>query len=118
MATIDAERAFDLMYELLKAHPWLNKGGTMTSSDAIAEQEAIAFLAAGDLSRQWGDCGAAARRVVNSLLIDFMVKLRDPESPISRSSWEIDTDQPEWRQALCVISAEISMSHPHMKVKH
>src|SRR5690606_19174334 len=39
MKSINAEDAFELMYELLKAHPWLNQAGVMKPEDAHAETE-------------------------------------------------------------------------------
>lgn len=107
MKSINAEDAFELMYELLKAHPWLNQAGVMKPEDAHAETEAQSFLLAGNLAGRWGDSSPAARRVVNSLLLDFMAKLRMPGHPISRSSWQVDEAQPKPEQALAVIAQQI-----------
>lgn len=118
MKEIDAEKAFELMYELYKAHPWLNKPGTMRPEDAPAEAEAVAFLLAGDFSRKWKGCSPAARRVAASLLLDFMAKLRTPGHPISSSSWTVPANLPPWRQALAVIGHEIRAAHPRLAERH
>ncbi len=118
MIEIDAEKAFELMYELYKAHPWLNNPGIMRPEDAQAEGEAVAFLMAGDFSKKWGNCRPAARRVAASLLLDFMRKLRTPGHPINMSSWHVSADLSAWRQALAVIALEIERSHPHLASRH
>jgi hypothetical protein len=118
LKTIDSEAAFELVYELFKAHPWLNEPGNMRPQDSPAEQEAVAFLAAGDLSNGWGSCSLSARRIASSLLLDFLAKLQIPGSPISNRSWTVDETLPQWRQALAVLAEEIGHSHPHLKLRH
>lgn len=115
---INAETAFALIYELFKKHPWLVKQEVMTPSDAVAEQEAVAFLLAGDMSQQWAGCSAAARRVVCSLLLDFMLKLQDSNSSLSHSSWVVQANQSKTDQALSVVAAEIRRAHPQLKAIH
>ena len=109
-ATIDSEKAFELMYELFKAKPWLNSAGIMTEKDHPFEDEALAFLLTLESADGWGSCAEPARRVVNSLLLDFMAKLHDH---FSRRVWTIPAGLPPWRQAARIIRAEIDESHPH-----
>ena len=118
MKEIDAEKAFELMYELYKAHPWLNAPGVMQPEGIPAEAEAVAFLLAGDFSNKWGECSPAACRVASSLLLDFMGKLRTPGHPLNVSSWRVSADLPRWRQALAIIACEIEDSHPHLGARH
>lgn len=115
LKTIDADDAFALIFELLKAHPWLNEPGVMHPEDAVAEQEAVAFLLAGDLSRQWDGCSPQARRVVNHLLLDFMGRLR---TVMARRSWQVPKGSTKTAQALAVVAAEIARSHPHLQLRH
>ena len=118
MKTVDAETAFALFFKLFKAHPWLNSAGTMTEQDEHAEAEALDFLLTANFANKWNGCSEPARRVVNGLLLDFMLKLQSPESVISRSSWEVSDGQPEWQQALQIIDIEIRRSHPRYAVRH
>ncbi|EIJ33330.1 hypothetical protein [Thiothrix nivea] len=115
MTTVNAEKAFELMYELFKAKPWLNSAGVMAGDDFHAESEAVAFLLTLDQAEGWGDCSAPARRVVNSLLLDFLSKLR---GSMAHHTWEVDAGLPKWRQAVAVISSEILGSHPHLSKRH
>lgn len=115
---IDAEKAFELMYELFREHPWLNKPGVMRPEDVMFEQEAVAFLLTCDLDKNWEGCPLGVQRVVLSLLIDFMAKLRTPEHPISMSSWFVPADEPPCLQALAVIAQEIERSHPKIRSRH
>lgn len=116
--TINAEAAFALIFNLFKTHPWLNSPGTMSPEDALAEQEAVAFLLAGNLSNKWSGCSEPAQRVVNTLLLDFMAKLRTPGASISRDSWVVPKGASKDEQALALIAAEIYRSHPHLKLRH
>ena len=113
--TINAETMFDLMVDLFKAHPWLNAPGLMRPEDAVAEQEAAAFLLAVDLSRQWGECSPRAQRVVNHLLLDFIAKLG---TTMAGRSWQISAGLTKTEKALSVIAAEIRHSHPHLQLRH
>ena len=114
MKTINADEAFELFFHLMKAMPWLNQGGIMQAEkDAHAEEEAIVFLRAlcGGKVSDWGDCSPAARRVVNSLIIDFMSKLCAPYSSISRSRWQVPVQSTQVQQALAVIQQAIERGH-------
>jgi len=115
MAVINAEKAFELMYELFKAKPWLNSAGVMTELDHQAEDEAVAFLLTLESAKDWGSCSASAMRVANSLLLDFLAKL---DGPLSQRAWMIQDGIPKWKQAALVIASEIQRSHPHFSSKH
>lgn len=113
--TINAETVFGLMYDLFKSHPWLNAPGLMRPEDAMVEQEAVAFLLAGDLSRQWDECSPGARRVVNHLLLDFLAKLG---TTMTGRSWQIRAGLSKTEKVLSVIAAEIQHSHPPLQLRH
>lgn len=113
---IDAEKAFELMYELFKAKPWLNSGGVMTDEDNSSEDEALAFMLTLENAEAWGDCSAPARRVTNSLLLDFIMKLQT--GIFNNKTWIIPAGRPLWRQATHLICAEIRSSHPHFARTH
>lgn len=110
MARVNAEKAFELMYELFKAKSWLNEPGVMSDCDHHAEDEAVSFMLTLETAVNWGNCTESARKVVNSLLIDFLAKLR---GPMAHRYWDIPEGIPKWRQAAIIISAEIQKSHPH-----
>lgn len=116
--SVDAEGAFELMFELLKARPWLRDAGTMTAEDAPAETEALAFLLSAHTADGWGDCSLAARRVASSLILDFMFKLRQSGSGPSRTVWRVPADQPAWRQALHLIGQQIEKQTPPPGSRH
>lgn len=113
--TVDSEKAFELIYELFKAKPWLNSAGTMTEKDHPSEDEALAFLLTLETADGWGSCAEPARRVANSLLLDFMAKLH---VQFSSRLWEIPAGLPPWRQAARIIRAEIAENHPHFSRTH
>lgn len=112
---INAETVFSLMYDLFKSHPWLNAPGLMRSEDTVAEQEAAAFLLAGDLSRQWGECSPGAQRVVNHLLLDFLAKVG---TTMVDRTWQIPAGLTKTEKVLSVIASEIQRSHPHLQLRH
>lgn len=118
MKQVDSEKAFELMYELFKEHPWLNEPGIMSPDDAPYESEAVAFLLAADMSNRWQGCSQSAQRVALSLLIDFTGKLVTPGHPLSEAFWSVPVDAPAWKQALAVVSHEIEQSHPHLGSRH
>jgi hypothetical protein len=117
MQTIHAEKVCELMYALFMAKPWLNKPGVMTDNDALAESEAIMFLQnmAHD-TNDFGNASAAAQRIVNSLLLDFMAKVTRPSPSLQERTWLIVQSESEVSQALEVISAEIARNHPQPKL--
>lgn len=118
--TIKAERAAELLYELFKAKQWLVKSTVMLAEDAPAEAEAVMFLQRLTLHDVdgFGNLSAAARRVVCTLLMDFIAKLMMPGHPLNLKSWRVDASLTQPFQALQVIAAEIGDSHPHLTVKH
>lgn len=87
----------------------------MRPGDAAAEQEASAFLPAGDLSAQWGECSPGAQRVVNHLLLDFIAKLG---TTMAGRSWQIPAGLANTQKVMAVIAAEIQRSHPHLQWRH
>jgi len=116
--SVDADGAFELMFELLKARPWLREAGTMTPEDAPAETEALAFLLAAQTANGWGDCSLAARRVAGSLIIDFMLKLRQPGSHLSQTVWQVPANRPAWQQALHLVAQQIGKQSPPPGARH
>lgn len=112
---IDSQKAFELMYELFKAKPWLNSAGVMSEADHPAEDEALAFLLTLETAQGWGECTKPACRVVNSLLLDFTAKLR---GPYAHRRWEVPMGLAPWRQAARIVHAEIYRSHPHLLKRH
>lgn len=120
MKTINADQAAELLLELFKAKPWLNKPGTMESDDFHKETEAILFLQRFTAKQvdSYSGINESAQRVVTSLLHDFMYKLMHPEHPLSKKTWAIDDSQSMPDQALQVIAAEIAQSHPRKQDDH
>jgi hypothetical protein len=90
----------------------------MRGSDASAEAEAIDFLLTLESARNWGKCSLPARRVANSLLLDFVAKLMAPASALSRSSWEVSAQDEPWRKAVYAVVHEIRRSHPRFQSSH
>jgi len=118
--TLDANAVTEALFELLKCKSWINEPGMMTASDAGAEPEAIAYLlnlCRGDLTG-WGTCSHPARRVVRSLLIDFIAKLQHPGSSVRTLTWSVPSQLPTWRRALAVVEQEIARSHPLQTKPH
>lgn len=111
--TVTANQAAPLLLELFKAKPWLNQPGTMLPEDAGAEEEAVHFLLTLETAGGWGLISAAARRVANTLLLDFLARLMHPESPSAGNVWQVTSGFPAWRQAAEVVGAEIRRSHAH-----
>lgn len=116
--TVSADQAAGLVFELFKAKPWINQGGVMQPEDACAEEEAVHFLLTLDTASNWGAISEAARRVANSLLLDFLARLMHPESPNADDVWRVTFGLPAWRQASEVIAAEIRRSHTHIATPH
>lgn len=120
MKMINAERAAELIFELLKAKPWLVKPEIMNESDFSAEPEAIIFLQnmVENGANSYGNTSEQAQRIVSSLMHDFMGKLMHPNHPLSKKTWMVDDSKPIPDQALQVIGAEIAQSHPHKQGIH
>ena len=106
---VDAERAFELMYLLFQEKPWLTKPGMAKEPDAPFENEALTFLLTLDAASGWGDCSEPARRLVTTLLLDFMTKLK---GSLADHQWETSDDFPPWLQAVQIICAGILEEHP------
>lgn len=116
--TVNADQAAALFFELFKAKPWINQGGVMQPEDECAEGEAVRFLLTIETADGWGAAGDSVKRVVNSLLLDFLANLMHPDSPFSGKSWQVPSDGPKWRQAAVIIAAEIRRSHAHVATRH
>lgn len=112
---IDANKAFELMYELLKKKPWLNSAGIMSDADRPFEEAALMFLIKLETATSWGDCPEPARRVANSLLIDFMAKL---SGPYAQHVWKVPSGLSPWRQAAKLIRDEIHEIHRRLPRTH
>ena len=119
MPTVDSEAAFGLFYELLKAKPWLLNTGRPMRAVPEAESGAIAFLlqlAAGNAS-DWGNLDDDARDTASALLMDFFIKLRQPNSPLSGKRWEVAAAEP-WQQALEIVARQLRLAHPRQTTPH
>lgn len=116
--SVSAEQMGGFVLELFKVKPWLTTGEVMKESDASSEAEAIDFLLALDAATGWGNCSMPARRVANSLLLDFMANLLHPGTRLSRCSWEVPRHDEPWRQASYGIAQEIRRSHPRFQSPH
>lgn len=112
---VDAERAFELMYLLIQEKPWLRSPDLMDDQDAKFEDEALAFLSTLETATDWGNCSKPARRVVVTMLCDFMAKLN---GPFADRQWEVLANQPPWLQAVQIICAEIRDNHPDFATTH
>lgn len=112
---IDAEKAFAAMYALFQEKPWLNDAGIMRGEDARFEEEALLFLLGLETAQSWDHCSEPARRIVNSLLVDFMGKLR---GPFLQRTWKVPAGLPPWRLAVQIIRDEIHAGHPFLPTIH
>lgn len=113
MKEINAEQAYELMFELFKIHPWLLEPGMIRPNDLHAEKEACDFILRGDFSDEWQDCSMPAQRVVAAVLADFLTSLRTKGHSINASSWQVPEGVAPWEQALAVVQQEIVRTHPH-----
>ncbi|OHC68601.1 MAG: hypothetical protein A3H93_09050 [Rhodocyclales bacterium RIFCSPLOWO2_02_FULL_63_24] len=116
--TVSADQAAGLVFELFKAKPWINQGGVMQPEDECAEGDAVRFLLSIETADGWGAAGDSVKRVVNSLLLDFLAKLMHPASPFSGRQWRVPADGPAWRQAAVILADEIRHSHGHLATRH
>ncbi len=108
---IDAERVFELMYLLFQEKPWLIKPGLFKVSDAPFEDEALAFMLTLDTATGWGTCSEQAQRLVATMLVDFMTKLK---GPFADRQWHSSEDLDPWLQAVQIIFDEILGNHPRL----
>ncbi|MGH1447901.1 MAG: hypothetical protein ACRBBM_00550 [Pseudomonadaceae bacterium] len=109
---INASQAFDCMYYLFRQFPWLAQ--QEPKMEAAAEHEAVTFLLqlAQGQHTSWGELPAVVRGTVVGLTMDFMIKLQDPQSALSRATWVVDAGSEPWQKALAVIAHEIQRSFP------
>lgn len=112
---VNAEKAFELMYELFKAKPWISTVGAMTDEDHAFEGEGLLFLMTLKEADDWGTCSKPAQRIAASLLIDFTARLR---GPLYHAEWRVPADLPPWAQAAQIVQDEICRSHPHLSELH
>jgi len=109
MKAVDSEYAAELIFEFLKANPWLNTPGVMTRDDYHAKDEAILFLQQMVIhgANSFGDISQPAQRIVSAFLLDFMGKLVHPEHPLNGKAWLVDDSKSMPDQALQIIAAAI-----------
>lgn len=115
MIIVNAEKAFELIFNLFQHKPWLTTSGPMTEADYHAEGEAVAFLLSLEQEQSFENCSPAAARVATALLLDFMVKL---QGPFSQHCWQVSPNLALWQQALAIVSAEIRGSHSPLANMH
>ncbi|WP_136414764.1 hypothetical protein [Herbaspirillum sp. ST 5-3] len=118
---INCDKAAGALYELLMKKAWINSGGVMTPADADSEMDSALFLISLATNPEidgWGHATPPVRRVVNSLMLDFLAKLMHPNGPFVEKTWRVPSNLPSWRQALFVIAHEIQRSHPHLVRPH
>ncbi len=110
--TITSEKVFDGLYALIKAKPWLVD--TEPCFDESAEKDAIRFLLLlqGGAVNGWGNLPSNVRGTVVGLILDFLAKLRMPESIFSNAVWQVSAKVLPWQQAMEVVAQEIKRSHP------
>lgn len=118
--TVDAGEAFVLMVALLRAIPWIvhNPSQGFPKASVRDERKAEAITAIFVICRSRCLSGWPPRThcdtkaTVSFLLMEFMVGLKHPESALSRSSWDVSADQPEYIQALEILESEVLRSDP------
>ncbi|MER0203693.1 MAG: hypothetical protein DU480_07490 [Nitrosomonas sp.] len=114
MRTINAAHAAELIFELLKANPWLNTPEIATGDDYQAKDEAILFLRNMAIhgAHSFGGISESAQRIASGFLLDFMGKLMNPEHPLNRKTWLVDDTKAVADQALQIIAGEIVENQP------
>lgn len=119
-STLNADDAFSAMFELFKAKPWLVGKEDLTEMNPLAENEAISFILSitSGAPDGWGNISKDAKNVVTSLMMDFIAKLRMPNSPFSKVTWQVPAGLAPWQQALEIIAYEIRQAHPVAANKH
>ncbi|WYX07956.1 hypothetical protein WJ973_25425 [Achromobacter xylosoxidans] len=118
--TVDSHAAFVLMVGLLQAIPWIvhNPSQGLPSISVRDERRAEAITVIFVICRSrclngWPPrTHADTRATVSYLLMDFMVKLKDPQSDFSARSWDVPDDQPAYIQALEILESEVLRPHP------
>lgn len=117
--TINAEAAFGLVYALFRHYPWLLGAKNLSPMEQSVEHEAVRFilsLAKGDM-RNWGNTSKETQNVVSGLLLDFLVKLKQP-NVYGATLWEVSDKAEPWQQALEVVACEIRKAHPYVEDIH
>ncbi len=117
--TINAETAFDLVYALFQHYPWLLGEKSLSPLEQSVEHEAVKFilsLAKSDI-RNWGNTNEETQNVVSGLLLDFLVKLKQPDI-YGATLWEVSVKAEPWQQALEIIACEIRKAHPYVEDIH
>lgn len=108
------------MVNLIQAIPWIvhNPSLGLPSVSVRNERRAEAITVIFVICRSrclngWPPrTRAHTRATVSYLLMDFMVKLKDPHADLSRRSWNVPADQPAYIQALEILESEVLRSHP------
>ncbi|MXS82238.1 hypothetical protein [Nitrosomonas oligotropha] len=120
METIDADRAAELIFELLKKNPWLVRTGELIESDFNFEEEAVDFLHKMIFfgADSFGNTSIPARRIVTGLLTELLASLMHPESSLRENRWDVDDSKPSHEQALTIIFVETVESYRHSGQPH
>src|SRR3989338_7901626 len=116
--TVSADQAAGLVFELFKAKPWINQGGVMQPEDQCAAGHALRFLLSIETADGWGAAGDSVKRVVNSLLLDFLAKLMHPASPFSGRQWRGAAGGAGGGGGAVILADEIRHSHGHLATRH
>lgn len=118
--SVNASGAFELMFELLKARPWLVKPASTAQASAQAEAEALAFLAAGSAADGWGNCGPVAQGVIAWEIAQFMAYLRQQEEAHANTntSWKVPAHLPAWQQGWHLLAERIARRSPPRGSSH
>lgn len=107
--TVNADGAFELMFELLKAHPWLVKPASTAAENPQAEAEALTFLASANVADGWGDCSPEAQGVAAWFIFELMAYLRQMSEARAKLVWKVPAHLPAWQQALHLVGQQIAM---------
>lgn len=118
--TVDSHAAFVLMVNLVQAIPWIvhNPSQGLPSISVRNERRSEAITAIFVICRSrclngWPPrTHADTRATASYLLMEFMVKLKDPRSDFSKRSWDVSADQPAYIQALEILESEVLRPHP------
>lgn len=117
---VNSEAAFNLVYALFQRHPWLLGSKNLGPLKQSVEHAAINFLLSFSKGKvdDWGKTDIETQNVVCGLLLDFLAKLKMPQSPFAGSIWEVSSQAEPWQQALEIIACEIRKSHQNIEGIH
>lgn len=117
---VDSTTAFELVFGLLQAMPWLVRDASkalpevavMRTHQADAVNAILWICETGDLAGWPAQTQRDTQATASYLLTDLAFKLLDPASPFAARAWEIAADQPPHVQALQIVRHEILRSKP------